>query len=267
MNIYIISWFGKNKPEKREYNHGRQMEWVKANGLTPYVVCQEYEDHQRRDDVTYLGNNEKLLPGEARNIAKEHFFNSDEDWAIFADDDSWSLNINEDQNWLDLFDKDLSQIDCFVPQGHMVPYVKQYNDMGQVGVDNYVFKRLNRLKSSFYVLRNTRKHYGFDAAYERPRLIPSEDVQYGFSMITKGMGVYTCMNIKLIERYSESTWALDDRREKTDQVLTELAKEYNIPVKVTEKGLQVTRYDELWKNNDHPKKVLVPINTESEWFE
>lgn len=266
MNIYIISWFGGTKPEKREINHHRQLEWVKENNLTPFVVCQEYTEEQKVDGVTYLGNNQRMTPGEARNIAKEHFYSTNEDFAIFADDDSWVSNINPDQNWFDLFSKDLSQIDCFLPPSHLVPYVLQYNNLGQVGIDNFYFSRIARLKGSFYVMRNFKKHYGQELYHDKPDLLPGEDVHFGFSLIKKGYSMYTLFNIKLVERYSESTWTTKEgRKEKDDTNMRLITKEFNIRTKETEKGLRVINFNELWKDNPAPKKVLVPI-AEDPWF-
>jgi hypothetical protein len=264
MNMYIISWFGGDKPAKREYNHHRQLEWARKHNLNVFVVCQEYTPEQRQSDVTYLGDNQRMTPGAARNIAKQHFYSTQEDFAIFADDDSWVENIDPDQNWFDLFKGDIKGIDLFLPPSHLVPYVKQFTDLGEVAQHNFYFMRVARLKGSFYVMRNFKKYYGYELYHNKPELLPGEDVHFGFGLISRGHNMYTLANIKLVERYSESTWCTRaDRKVKDDTNMRLITQEFGVATKETEKGMRVINFKSLWGSNPAPKTVLIPISTKS----
>lgn len=268
MKMYIISWFGGEKPDRRHYHHQLQLDWAFANGIEPIVVCQEYTDEQKHPNVEYIGTNERMTPGAARNVAKQHFYNSDEDWAIFADDDAWVDNINPNQNWMDLFKKEFDSVDLFLPPSPMVPYVKMYNELGEEGIENFCFRRVARLKGSFYVMRNLKKHYGRELYHDKPELLPGEDVHFGLSLCKAGFGMYTLLNIKLVEKYSASTWTTKDERKKLDDMnMRKIVEEFGVRAKETEKGLRVVSFGVVWEGSTRPKKVWVPAVDHATHFE
>ena len=89
-NCYIISWFGRDPDlrERRRRMHQTQIEWCHKHSLHPVVFAQEYEDGDYLDGVTYIRNEGAVLhPGPARNVLLKHFYQTDDDYAVFADND------------------------------------------------------------------------------------------------------------------------------------------------------------------------------------
>lgn len=264
--MYVISWFGGERPDRRAYHHGLQLEWAKQQGFDVHVVAQEYQEQQKQPGVVYLGDNSRMTPGAARNIAKAHFYQTNDDWAVFADDDAWVNNINPNQDWRVLLTQDVPSVDLFLPPSHMVPYVKMYNDLGRDGQENFCFQRVARLKGSFYVMRNLRKHYGQELYHANPDLLPGEDVHFGFDLIKAGFGMYTLMNIKLMEKYTASTWTTKEgRKQRDDANMRLITQEFGVKTKETPKGLRVVSFGSLWQNSTRPKKVQVPIYQSELW--
>jgi ABC-type polar amino acid transport system ATPase subunit len=89
-NIYIISWFG-NESKLRQFRkeiHKKQLDWARTNGLKITVLAQDYEPDDYEQDVVYVHSDKFLRPCGARNTLMEKFYTSDEDYAIFADNDT-----------------------------------------------------------------------------------------------------------------------------------------------------------------------------------
>ena len=93
-NIYIISWFGsRDNIELREYRkkiHQRQLEWCKQHALHPVILAQDYNDDEYNSEATYVkvDDSKLLLPGPARNELLKLFYASDNEYGVFADNDT-----------------------------------------------------------------------------------------------------------------------------------------------------------------------------------
>lgn len=90
--IYIISWFGNTEPLRtnRKKKHREQIENLLAFNLFNIIIlAQEYEkeDFVSHPNIKYILSREVHKPNNARNILKKHFYNSEEDFALFLDDD------------------------------------------------------------------------------------------------------------------------------------------------------------------------------------
>lgn len=244
--IYIISYFGVNRREKRKYCHHQQLDWCFKNNLEVIVYPQFYNDDEYVSGVTYLDHtNNLLLPAEARNICLKHFYNTNDDFAIFADNDSilyTGEKYCDSSDFVEKFNKlhirDLNKIDYFFPLNPgKIPFTKMLVDNKKVFDTNFVFSRNYDSKGSFAVLKNLRKFYNLDVYYdevnyvdESGKIIPNEDVDFAIRIAKQNLGVFRLDNIILKECGTISTWATDrGNQHKIGKAIT--ARLHNLPIK------------------------------------
>lgn len=271
--MYVISWFGNDDVrEKRIDYHNRQIDWAISNGLSVYVFPQGYTEQDYRKDVTYLENTSEkiLLPAEARNHLLRHFYESDCDYAIIADNDS-VLHEGEQhcdsKNFVELFNSiplhNLSEVDFFFPLNPgKVPFSKTFREKKDI-FDNYlVFTRNLDSKGSFCVLKNLKKYFNNPIFYDETsfmtderKIITHEDVDFGVNILANGYGCYMLNNIVLKEyATSVSTWAGDKRAE----VMTTGKEIIKDKYKLSTNSQGHMEYKSLYKRSPRPNKVMVP---------
>ena len=166
MRAYIISYFGHTDEmsTKRRDVHKRQLEWMKEKGFDIYVVNQEYQDDDYDSDVTYIGTNVKSSPVIARNIAFRHLYASDQDWAVFADNDA----IAEVYNELDMFrviDSKIAELvtDKYTVISALNPRRYPFKNYDKTYARDYIsLEGINGFKESFFIMLNLKKHYGVE---------------------------------------------------------------------------------------------------------
>jgi hypothetical protein len=250
--MYIISWFGTGEiRSKRVEYHNKQVDWAIQQGLEVFVVAQHYEPNEYRSDVTYLEYQYPegitlFLPGEARNVCLKHYYQSDADFAIIADNDSILYDGEQhcdSKDFVKVFNSielsNLAPVDLFVPLNpRRMPFSKTISDNQTLFDNNLVFHRTPDAKGSFIVTKNIKKHYGLELYYDESfvnpdrTLIPLEDVDFGMNFLYNGLSLYMLHNIILKELASTtSTWtATDDRKDMFPAGKNLMATKYNIPL-------------------------------------
>jgi len=271
--MYVISWFGDDEVrQKRIDYHNKQIDWAIKNGLSVYVLAQGYTTRDYREDVTYIeySSEKLLLPAEARNYLLRHFYASDCDYAIIADNDS-VLHEGEQhcdsRDFVSLFNtiplSSLSEVDFFFPLNPAkIPFNKTFIENKDLYDNFLVFKRNVDSKGSFCVVKNFQKHYNNPIFYdevsfmtEDRKIITHEDVDFGLNIIANGYGCYMLTNIVLKEYASSaSTWANNERGEVMLHGKEIIKNKYNL-VQNKQGHLQ---YKSLYQKSTRPNKVLVP---------
>lgn len=276
---FIINWFGtddKIKSARRKY-HTNQIDWLVEKGLDATIFPQEYEQSDYDVRVKYIEHsyNHVLFPGEARNELLNIFYDSDEDYAIFADSDSilWNDDKHLDsKDFIDIFNnipmKELSDIDLIVPVApNEEPFNSFWNDNRELVANNLVFERKPCIKGSLFILKNLNKHYRtklfFDTENfakienDQRKMIAGEDNDFSLNLLKNGFGSYVCRNIVLKEFASlnNSTWSNNN------------ISNYGKPREIWSRkyGLSERGYKEIYKTNFKPKKVIVPKDSNTIW--
>lgn len=274
-HIYIISYLGTSDQDKRLQIHNRQLDWAINQGLKPIVLAQQYQDDWYRPDVTYIKHNGELLRQvEARNILLHHFYNSDEDFAIFADNDCY-LYQGSKYGYNDIFVEtfknipleNLYNIDLFVainPKNQ--PFTKDFETNQRLYETRWNFTPAF-IASGMFVLRNLKKYYNDEIYFDLNMIkadrsiIACEDQDFPIQMIMKDYGTFVCNNIVMKEEGStSSTWTKNDkelRKQLTKEGHDYISNKFNLPIQsVSEKGIWMKIFK---RKNKKLKPRLVPI--------
>lgn len=248
--IYIISWFGsKDNPDlidKRKAFHEKQVKWAKEQNLSVFVYQQEYENDWYIDDVNYINQtNTRCFPGEARDGCLKHFYDSDSDFAIFADNDSILKEAIPEISFIDTFNKkslkDLKLVDLIMPVNPIwTPFKKDIEDNEQEYRTKLMFNRNPSLKGSLFLIRNVKKYYDLEIYNDQEffiddegQMVSGEDQDFGLQFLANGLSCYCCKNI-ILEEYaiqkSKSTWAKEVRSSSYREGKFLIAKKYNMKV-------------------------------------
>lgn len=270
--MYIISWFGNDEVrEKRVDYHNRQIEWALKNNLEVYVFSQEYQSHEFNENVHYLNhkNDNVLLPAEARNICLHHFYNSDCDYAIIADNDS-VLHEGEQhcdsKDFVSIFNSiplsELKEVDFFFPLNPgKIPFNKTIKKQNFQFENFLIFERNTDSKGSFCVLKNLEKFYGQRIYYDEQnfmtkdrQIITHEDVDFGLQMLDNGFSCYMLKNIILKEyATSTSTWTKQEDRSNVMTTGKDILKQ---KYKLSTSGGNMD-YSVLYNANKRSKKLMI----------
>lgn len=277
MKIYIISYFGTQHVDQRRDIHSDQIAWALENNLEPRVIQQQYRDEDYDERVTYIGDNTLRPPGGSRNIGLRDFYASDDDFAIFADNDSIAQNTVDGQDWLSSF-RSLpysakATVDCFQPvNGQRTPFTAKVNENLSLLQKNFLFERTPTLKGSFFVLRNLKKHHGLEiyqdeTSYIDPTglLVNIEDTKFGLELWKQGFSTYTTFNAKLQERHAKglSTWLVGSRAETAKAGKKHIAEHFGL--EWNESAERAKSYQPVYNGSTRPKTLLVPL-VEDELF-
>lgn len=242
----IISFIPRDENEtKRIEAHEKQIDFFLSHGLLVDVVAILPSDAHiiKKEGVTHKIVNEKTLPGSARNIHLRDFYESDEDFTILADNDSFfRVDGKYAPSGLHVLDalkqNDFEGIDLFVPvDGAMTPYtvLLEHPDAR----DNFVFSRTNFFRGCVMFVRNIKKHYDkeiyFSSEFEVDgNVIPGEDTAFGFKFLENGLGAYRCDTLILKEYMRDaSSWVnnLEQRKIRNEKMRDTLSDVFTIPRK------------------------------------
>lgn len=228
--IYIISWFGeRDNPtlrDKRKLYHQRQLEWARKNDLKIVVYAQDYDEDEYESDVTYVKNTGDLLPpGHARNKLLELYYETDDDFAMFADNDValYDQEHHKDSSrWTqclrDMDIGDLKDVGLISPWN---PARNAFSDeLKKPEYDtHYTFHRHAKVGGGIMWIKNINKHLGkkvwFDEVIfgrdEGGKLLPGEDSDFSFQLWKMGQGSYQTVHALMCEwGRANSTWIEED---------------------------------------------------------
>ena len=280
--IYVIAYHGSDPDTrfKRQRNHDDQIAWwldydseIEFRILAMDFLDSEYWDNPR---VTYIDRlDTPIPPASARNILLNHFYDTDEEWAIFADSDAilnlhpkfkhTHRNICEDlRNHTDAF----SDVDLFCPHNDQRPgdgaFYDKYNnvDPAYKNVDwnnELVFDRkLTHMKGTLFFVKNNQERILMDEYFNvhptgsKP-FLGGEDDEFMVRFVMENKGTYMLRNIMLKELTGGSTWS-DTTSRKDDEKMRDdyIAEKYNLP---TERG-KWTQFIKK-ERTGYPKQLVI----------
>lgn len=210
-SINIISYLPQNNlqlKKARQQGHSAQLDWAVKNNLNINVVAQCYDDTDYDSRVNkYHKYSTKLGPSGARNILLKEFYNSDENFAIFADDDCYlsSPGYGVSDEFITEFNKlsidDLTNINCFAAILPILrPYKKTINNH-----TSWVFEGSRKINGAFLVIRNFKKYYGTEY-YFNEESVAGEDMEFCLDLLNNGVRSHICSNIVAkLHNQNEST--------------------------------------------------------------
>lgn len=270
--MYIISWFGNDDVrDKRIEYHQKQIEWARKNNLDIYVFSQEYQPNEFIDGVNYLNHNNTnvLLPAEARNICLQHFYASNCDYAIIADNDSIlhdGEQHGDSKDFVEIFNSipfdELKEVDFFFPLNPgKIPFTKTFQKNNFQFENFLIFERNTDSKGSFCVLKNLKKHYNDTIYYDEinfmtkdRQIITHEDVDFGLQILDNGYGCYMLKNIILKEfASSASTWTDSTERSMVMNTGKDIIKR---KYKLDDSSKNMD-YSVLYEKNNRTKKLMI----------
>jgi len=249
--IYIISWFGEGANlDKRLQYHDNQLAWCHKNNLEPVVFAQNYKEEYYRENVTYIRYNGQVLRfGEARDRLLPLFYQSDDDFAIFADNDAllyegpkYGHNDQFVQIMKDIDVKQFDHIDLFYPiNPAFVPFSKDLEKHKIIDQTGWRM-RPGYVAAQFFILKNLKKFYNKEYYYDPNfvksdrSILPAEDQEFAVRLINDGYTSFACLNLIKKDQglhNSDSTWSDHDRevwRKSCIEGLTYIANKYNLDI-------------------------------------
>jgi len=237
---------------------------------------QDKEILQTSNYTIITDSKEPLGISKARNIALEFLYNSDSDFGIFLDDDSFFIS-KEDQimrNSRETDDRDSTvniinnmfcgEADLFVPvNAAMFPWKRLYNTF-VFHFSNYVWgTRTNKLKASCFFLKNINKYYKKKVYFDETfRVLEDED--FAMNLISNGLKTFTINNLLLVEKNRNCSTLFDSmesRRNEMEEYKNTIAIRYglvdnegNLFKKVDGRKAVATR--KFYEKNNHTIKEL-----------
>jgi hypothetical protein len=212
MRALVVSYLGDSITRRQA--HQEQINWLFDNGISE-VWCnyKGYESSDFDSRVSYFPRQTTdsiIQPATARNELLEHWYQTDDDWCIIADNDA-ILDPRNKGNVIEwLKNNHLKEVDYFSPINPANPGAGAFNSLWQDPTlnDYYQFKPLP-CKGSFVFLKNLRKHRGFEQYFDDGQITTSaEDYFFGWDLNAKGIFTGWCYNIVLKELggSDQGTW-------------------------------------------------------------
>lgn len=159
MTVYIPSYF--NNIKERENNFYLILEQYLSLGYN-IVLYWMNGDFILLDDKIKLIKGYPINASKARNILLEELYNSQEDYAIFSDDDTYLNNIVE-----------LDNKDC-------ISFTNDYYNR---------IEQTEKISSSFILLSNIKKKYNIKVYFDE-NLEANQDLDFGISLNKAGIKTY-----------------------------------------------------------------------------
>ena len=289
--IFILSWFGNEKVrDKRIEYHNNQLDWCLEQKLKVVILPQKYNKNEYRYDtnITYLKEPLELLgPSKGRNLLYKEYWNSNLDYAIFADNDciinpdkgdgkDFLLHMNTNFSKYDRIDimipidpgKDTTAQDI-----HRLEKNKDLYDY------NHVFSRSLQLKGSMFFIRNIKKAYGleyyhpevYDEIQSNGTIMGGEDNDLAFWFCSKKLGVCHFHNLILLEWARKlSTWTPNDKTRKMLELaqfnvlrdrfgvpLRKQSEKYGVPY--GEYAIKDAKHEFIKANSKLPHLIVIPF--------
>ena len=241
-NIYIISWFGKDPvlADKRRDIHQAQLAWCKKHNLNPIVFAQEYKETDYVDGVTYIKNTGPVLhPGPARNTLLRHFYQTDDDFAVFADNDGVLYEAEQhgdSSRYIEIMRslpvEDFDSIDLIDPLNPArIAFTKE------IATDIYkthlVYRKTNKIKGTVFFIKNIKKHKDTELFFDEVtfnhngKMLPGEDTEFAVAALMSGLGCYYTYNAIINELGANfSTWASSNEHSNIVPIYESMNKKY-----------------------------------------
>lgn len=231
IKVYIISFNGERGSDVRQQRfefHNDQVErWLAYSPQAEVnILAMEYDDtdfiHNPR--VKYVDKLDTKLPiAEARNVLLNHFYDSNDEWAVFCDNDGY-IHLHDKfphthidmLSILETYPQNFEGIDLFFPHWAGRPGDGAFYDLYDNTKSNEEITDWNnellfewnyaRMKGTVFFLRNHKERTQMSTKFNvQGATIPGEDDEFALHMTLQNKGVYILRNIQLGEFNVPST--------------------------------------------------------------
>ena len=210
MKVYVPSYFGNST--KRQAAFDEQVQWLAAQGFDPYYFIQGRDSSNISTVLSHSSS--PVHPAKARNALLQHFYASDDDWAIFADDDTKLLTDQEQV--LDTIRPFLASLPDYVAAakpayGGSAPMISDKRTM--LEVDKRTFGFTTSIAGGWFFLRNLRKVYNKEIFFDDELwtidpFVAMEDADFGLNLIDNGWKILSASSLFVaVDLTTESTWS------------------------------------------------------------
>jgi hypothetical protein len=194
----------------------------------------EYWDNDRVTYVDRLDN--PTPPASARNILLNHFYDTDEEWAVFADSDA-ILNLHPNFvhthiNICDIlrtFPDNFKDVDLFWPHWDGRPgdgaFYDKFNNVDPTyksidwNTELCFDRKFGSMKGTMFFLKNNDKRIMMDESFNGTgQIIPGEDDEFAIAMALANYKTYILRNIMLKEFTAGSTHAGEQSTRKAEML-------------------------------------------------
>ena len=236
--IHIIAYHGSRDNaetrNKRSVNHNKQVEWWLDydKELEIRILAMDFDEVEYWNDprVVYIDRlDNPIPPASARNVLFNYFYDTNEEWGIFADSDAiLNMHPNFDHTHINIVDAlrsnpgKFSDVTLFSPHNDQRPgdgaFYDKFNgvDKDYKDVDwnaEFVFDRkLTHMKGTMFFLRNNPERLMMDEYFNvhplgtKP-ILGGDDDEFIVSCVMANKGTYMLRDIMLTEMTAGSTWS------------------------------------------------------------
>lgn len=273
MKAYIISYLGEGELfEKRLKAHNKQLDWMISAGITPVVLANAYPSNDlKREGIEYVNQKERVYLQEARNILLERFYASDDNWAIFADNDAILYDHGDPKGCLVKafskisLDSQIGLAGVIDPQYQ--PFSQYHKEQEKLLSSFLAFER-NADPRSFFFLKNFRK-LGLKEVYYDLNIRYIEEPDFVYQCLVQGQKCFRLTNFVLKDLCAKFT-TLEDivtigRIETSNIGKKQIAKKwetFGVKVKPNNNWDIKEFLKRYWKGST---KVVVDKETGKEW--
>lgn len=259
-SIYIIAYHGKRDSDTREKridNHNKQIEfWLNYDEkLQIQILAMDYDenDYWNNNRVHYIDKlDTPVPPATARNVLLNHFYDTTDTWAIFADSDAiLNLHPNFEHTHINIVDvlrnysENLTgenQVDLFWPHWDGRPgdgaFYDKFNNVDEKYIDTdwqndlRFDRKFGSMKGTMFFLKNNEKRVLMDESFNGAgQIIPGEDDEFAIAMAMNNYNTYILRNIMLKEFTAGSTHAGEQNTRKAEMLKGDniIKEKYGLP--------------------------------------
>lgn len=241
-NIYIISWFG-NTPaliEKRRASHLVQLAWCEKHNLHPVIFAQNYSESDYVSGPTYIKHTGAVLhPGPARNMLLKHFYQTQDDYAVFADNDGILYEAEQhgdSATYVELMRslpiEDFASIDMIDPVNPArIAFSKEIAT--DVYKSSLIYRKTSKVKGTVFFLKNLKLHHDTELFFDEVmfndngKMLPGEDTEFCVAAMFAGLGCYYTYNAIVNElATTHSTWTTENEHKNIVPIYQSLNAKY-----------------------------------------
>lgn len=287
-NCYIVSYLGEDPllQKKRLEFHNRQLDWILETSQPSTqikVFDQNYKSEWKRTDskIEYYNYSGPVLKQwKVRNIFYQDFYQSNDDLAVFLDNDTVLYDHFDGKSFFKFISEKQQElvkkkIYCFVPiDAAKSPFNQHVKDRKDEYDNNFVFNHTTILRTCFYCMLNLKKHFNREVYFrdfsENEFLGRADDYFFSFDLMRAGFKGFKSFNFILKdmvgERYSLLSKDNEERNKLIGEVFDLSWKEEKLPIS-TKKDFYLHLKSKYLKIDPGVVKIpRIAKNIENEFF-
>ena len=259
----------------RQFRLGRikkQKEFFDTNlpGIKIYCCAQQYRDEDYLSGIEYIKFEKPIGQSKARNELLKVFYNSDEDFILLADDDTWLYPYYDCINYFkDLLEDPKPFLKLDLVSG-VLPVLGGFKqkiiDNFQAYESNHILTPLDAKTLAFTLLKNQKKYYGKEYYLSEIKYKGfHEDIDFIINLFLEGRTLRTNSTFILNTPFNPGTSTLfndfSERTEGLEKTRKDLIEKYGEDKLFFTQGNKLDyralrkRYDKL------PEYIIIPRKT------